>query len=66
MIKDAENIVHHYHHHDAEDKGFNREITINGSIYSISISSNDPDENMDYLAKKSMNILKELIRENYK
>ena len=59
---DSEAVVHHIHHND-DNEGYKREITINGSVYSISLSSNDPEENIEYLTGKSMEILKELIKE---
>ena len=57
-----ENFVHHIHHKE-EDESYRREVTINGAVYSIGLGSNDPDENMDYLTSKSMEILKQLIKE---
>jgi hypothetical protein len=59
---DSEAVVHHIHHKDHDD-GYRREVSINGSIYSISMSSDDPKENIEYLSDKSMKILKELIKE---
>ena len=36
-----EGVVHHIHHKE-ESETFRREVTINGSVYSISLGSNDP------------------------
>lgn len=57
-----ESVVQHYHHRDIENT-FARSVSINGSVYSISLCSDDPGENMDYLTKKAMEILKQLIQE---
>ena len=62
MLEEQQNFVHHIHHKDANN-GYRREVTINGSVYSISLSSDDPDENMDFLTRKAMKILKQLIRD---
>lgn len=59
---DSEAVVHHIHHKDHDD-GYRRELNINGSIYNVSLCSNDPEENMEYLSKKSMEILKQLRKE---
>lgn len=58
----SEAIVHHLHHRDQND-GYKREVSINGSIYSVCLSSDDPEENIEFLTKKSMEILKELLQE---
>jgi hypothetical protein len=56
---DKEGIVHHYHHKEEPD-GYRRELQINGSVYSICLASNFPDENMEYLTKTAMKILQKL------
>ena len=60
--KTTEAVVHHIHHKD-ENEGYKREVSINGSVYSVSLSSDDPEENIDFLTGKSLKILKELIKE---
>jgi hypothetical protein len=60
---DSEAVVHHIHHKDHDD-GYRREVSINGSIYSISMSSDDPKENIDYLTNKGLFIIKQLKQES--
>jgi len=58
---DKEEIVNeqvvHYVYHNAQPKEFSREITINGSVHSVTVQSCDPDENIDYLSKKALELL---------
>jgi hypothetical protein len=56
----SEAVVHYVHHREADA---NREVTINGSVYTVSLSSNDPEENIDYLSKKAMELLNQLRKE---
>ena len=53
----SEAVIHYVHHKEADA---NREVTINGSVYSVSLSSNDPEEDIDYLTAKAIEILKEV------
>jgi hypothetical protein len=55
-----EQIVHYVHHQEAD---VNREVTINGSVYTVSLSSNDPEENIEYLTKKAMELLNQAKKE---
>lgn len=50
-----ESIIHHIHH--GMDKGFSREISINGSVHSVTVQSCDPEENIEYLGKKALELL---------
>ena len=58
---EEEAVVHHIHHKQG-DGGYKREVTINGSVYSISLNSDDLQENTDYLTDKALNIIKQLKR----
>lgn len=47
-------VVHHIHHRPHEEiEEYKREITLTGSTATINISSNDPKENVDFLAGKA-------------
>jgi len=56
---DSESIVHHLHHREESDE-YKREITISGVNRTVTLSTNFPDENMDYLIEKSIKILKDI------
>jgi len=58
----SEAVVHHVHYNKSSE-AFKRTVSINGAVYSISLSSDDPQENIEYISGKSMKILKELIKE---
>ena len=58
----AEAIVHHIHHNSDVD-AFKREVSINGNIYSVTLSSDQPEENIEFLSSKALEILKQLIKE---
>ena len=60
VIEEA--IVHHIHH-TPDTEGYKREVSINGNIYSVSLNSDFPDETIDFLTKRAMEILKQLIME---
>lgn len=60
---DPDAVVYHIHHQQNDNEGYRREISINGAVYSISLCSDYPEEDIDFLAKKSMEILKQLIME---
>jgi len=56
---EKEAVIHHVYHTN-EDRDNNREVSINGSVYSISLSSNDAEETIDFLVDKALMILREL------
>ena len=55
-------VVHHIHH-KAEDETNGREVSINGGIFSVSLTSNDPEENIEFLTEKALYILRKLKQE---
>lgn len=59
----SEAVVHHIHHKTPEETANRRELAINGSIYSVTLTSSDPGDNMEYLCKKALEILKQLKQE---
>jgi len=62
-IDNNEAVVHHIHHKEPTCEGHKREVSINGTTYSISLSSDDPVEDMNFLSTKCMEMLKKLIKE---
>lgn len=55
---ESEAVVHHIHHTD--ESGYKRELSINGSVYSVSLSTDHPKETINFLTEKALFILKEL------
>lgn len=49
-------IMHHIHHRP-EDEGYKREITITGSMYSINLSSDNPEETIIFLCETALELL---------
>jgi len=43
---EKEAVIHHVYH-TTEDKDNNREVSINGSVYSVSLISNNKDETIE-------------------
>jgi len=62
-IDNNEAVVHHIHYQKQTCEGYKREVSINGTTYSISLSSDDPVEDMNFLSTKCMEMLKKLIKE---
>lgn len=60
---DSEAVVHHIHHRSEEEIVNRRELSINGNIFSVTLTSSDPEETMEYLSKKALEILKRLKQE---
>lgn len=58
-----EAVVYNIHHLNEGDELYKREIIINGSMYSVALTSHDPKESIDYLTEKCLFILKELNKE---
>ena len=55
-----EAIVHHLHHKTEENDEYKREVTIQGINRTVSLSTNFPDENMDFLIKKALCVFKDI------
>jgi hypothetical protein len=63
-IIDKENVIEYsIINRTEDDPPTRREIVINGCAFSVYLASSEPEENMDYLSKKSMEILKLLKEE---
>jgi hypothetical protein len=62
--KESRAVVHefHYMHHDEADTK-QREISINNSVLTISLASSDPDEDIDFLCSKALEILRQMKQE---
>jgi len=58
VIPDA--VIYNIYHKAEHEELFKREVTINGSVHSVSLSSDNPKENIDYLSDKALFILKQL------
>lgn len=52
-------VIYHVYR-TTEDKDNNREVSINGSVYSVSLISNNKDETIEYLTEKAIEILKRI------
>lgn len=68
MEKDKHNIrpdavVYNIYHKAEQEELYKREVSINGSVYSVTLSSDNPKENIDYLTNKGLFILKQLKQE---
>jgi hypothetical protein len=55
-------IVHHIHH-KAEEKINNREVSINSGTFTVTLASNDHEENIEFLTEKALYILGKLKQE---
>ena len=55
-------IVHHIHHKAEEDIN-NREVSINSGTFTVTLASNDPKENIEFLTEKALYILEKLKQE---
>lgn len=53
----------HYHFPKTESERYKREITIVGTVHSISLGSDDPNENIDFLTTRAINVLNQLKQE---
>jgi len=62
-VVDSKEVVYHIHHkaYDEIDE-YRREITLTGSTTTINISSNDPKENIDFLAGKAKELFRNVKR----
>ena len=61
MNQPKETVVYHIHHSDSES--YKREVSINGSVFSVCLSTDAPDETIEYLTNKATEILKGLKEE---
>lgn len=55
-------IVHHIHHNAEEDSN-NRQVSINSGTFTVTLTSNDHEENIEFLTEKAMYILGKLKKE---
>jgi len=60
-------VIHHIHHNQYDDllDEYKRELTISGAMATINISSNDPNENINFLSEKAIDLfckIKEMDR----
>jgi hypothetical protein len=62
-IKIPDAIVYNIYHKVEQDELYKREVSINGSVYTVTLSSDNPRENIDYLTEKGLFILKQLKQE---
>lgn len=56
-------VVYNIYHKAEQEALYRREVSINGSVYSVSLSSDNPKETIDYLTEKGLFILKQLNKE---
>ena len=54
-----ESVVHHVHHDERIDE-YKREITVQGINITVTLSSNSPEEDMEYLIDRSVKILRDI------
>jgi hypothetical protein len=59
---DSDAVVHHIHH-KAEEEINSREVTINSGTFTVSLTSNESEENIEFLTDKALHILKYLKQE---
>ena len=55
-----EAVVHMIHHKDLESDECKREVTIQGINRTVSLSSSFPNENMDFLVVKALQMFKDI------
>lgn len=56
-------VVYNIYHKVDEEEAYKREVSINGAVYSVTLSSDNPEENIEYLTEKGLFILKQLKQE---
>jgi len=56
-MKKEEAVVHHVHHKEETVDEYKREVTIQGINITVSLSSNFPKENIDFLIDKALSVL---------
>ena len=61
VVKEKE--INHYYHHpikEGDNQNYRCELSITSSIFSITLGSDNEDENIDFLTEKALYILKEV------
>ena len=59
-IDSKDGIIHHVHHQAEDTDQYRREVSISGATHNISLSSNDPKEDIEFLSAKALNLLKSI------
>jgi len=53
-------VVHHIHHKEDVIDDFKREITIQGINTTVAMSTNFPEENIDFLVDKALSVFSKI------
>jgi hypothetical protein len=64
MCDKKEGIVHHIHHKEDAADEYKREVTIQGINTTVALSSNFPEENLDYLCNKALSVFNKIKEAN--